>query len=64
MKDPTITELNEKTPLKDLLDSLACVEVIQSAEEELKIELSFEEVRGAVTYWDLQDVLSGKGYGC
>ncbi len=64
MKDPKIEQLDGKAPLKDLLDSLACVEVIQAAEEELQLELSFEEVRGAHTYWDLQDILSAKGYGC
>lgn len=59
--DPKVKDLQQSTKLGEILDSLACVEIIQCAQEELGIELTFEEVRGAKTYGDLCDLLEEKG---
>lgn len=64
IKDPKLTEMGADVKVCDLLDSLAVVELIEMAEAELKVELSFEQVRGARTYWDLTEILSEKGLGC
>lgn len=64
IRNPSLPAIEATTVLKDALDSLGIVELITAAEEYLKIELSFEEVKGAATWWDLQDIISAKGGGC